>query len=267
MQIGIYNRKAHVFSTDLLIKVTNIIVKKFVKNGSINFNDFDDVKQNIIEKYLIKKEKIESAYTGSAKPETYISAVVFRMALEIIRRDKNKLQQHSTYENNVKIYNREKTINPEEELIIKNEKTYLERVLLTLGNDHIKAILFIKFYFRIMIENNDFKNYIPENKINEAEKILQYNDNIRDKEIYLKLCELHNLFEQKQIKPDAVRMYINKNIDKIINRLNNNGRTFYTKDTLSILFELLYNMNTEKEGEEKKHRISVSILLIIILFA
>ena len=53
------------FSTELLLKISEIVVKKFVKNGSVKYDDYKDVKQSIIEKYLRKKDKIESSFTGN----------------------------------------------------------------------------------------------------------------------------------------------------------------------------------------------------------
>ena len=226
------------FTTESLLKITDIVVKKFVKNGSINYNDFDDIKQSVIEKYLIKKERIESSFTGKSKVETYVSAVIYRMILEYLRSDKNRSKRFSDFEDNSKVFEKEKVINPEEQLIINNEKIYLKRVLLTFGKQRVKLILFVKFYFRLLILIRDLFNYVPENKTDEAMKILRKNENVKDKEIYIRLCEMQNLFEQKKVKPDAVRMFINKNIETIINRLNGEGKAYYTKECLQILFEM-----------------------------
>lgn len=237
------------FSTDMLLKTADIIIKKFVKNGSINYDDFEDTKQNVIEKYLNKKDIIENAFTGAAKPETYISAVIFRMVLEILRSEKNKPKRNSDLSDNSKIFNSEKVINPEEKLIIDNEKKYLERVLLTFGDERIKITLFCKFYFRLLILLVDIKGYIPDIFLKQVMKILDDNKNITDKEVFEKLCEVNNLIEQKKLKSDAIRMYVNKNIDKIIIRINGIRRAYYTKETLLILFEMLYedkNENTVK---------------------
>ena len=224
------------FSIEIVIKIADIVVKKFVKNNSIHYSEFEDVRQSILEKYLLKKDKIEAAYTGQAKPETYISAILYRMVLEIIRTEKNKLLKQSDFEDNITIFNKEKIINPEEQLIIKNEKEFLSRILYTLGEQRAKITLFIKFFYQIQITENDVKQYAVNKDFNHIYNLFQQNKELKDKEIYNILCDVHNFTEEKKIKPDAVRMYINKNIEKIISRLNGrNNRTFYTKKTLGLL--------------------------------
>jgi len=229
------------FSTELLLKTSSIIVKKFVRNGSVKYDDFEDVKQSLIEKYLNKKDKIERSFNGSAKIETYISAVLYRMVLEILRSEKSKTNNSTEFEQIVKFFKTEKVINPEEQLIIENEKKYLQRVLHTLGKERFKISLFIKYYFRIIINVFDLNNYVPNNLIKSVLKILTFKINTKDKEIFSNLSEVQNSFETKKVKPDAVRMFINKNIEKTINRMNGTNRAFYTKNTLSILFEMYYN--------------------------
>ncbi len=235
------NNKIQAFSTELLLKISDIIVKKFIKNGSIKYDDFEDIRQSLIEKYLNKKDKIESSFNGSAKIETYISAVLYRMVLEILRSKKSEANNNSKFEESIKFFNTEKVINPEEQLIIENEKKYLQRVLQTLGKEQFKISLFIKYYFRIIIKSFDLNNYVPSNLIKSLLKILTFEINTKDKEIFSNLSEVQNSFETKKVKPDAVRMFINKNIERIINRMNGTKRAFYTKDTLSILFEMYHN--------------------------
>ena len=166
-----------------------------------------------------------------------MSAILYRMVLEILRSEKNKPEKNLNKSDNPNVFDNRKVINPEEKLIIENEKKYLKRIMLTLGKDRVKIKLFIKFYFRMLIVILDLKNYVPEKFTKKVLGILQHNENIRDKEIYTKLSEAQNIFETKKVKPDAVRMFINKNINKIINRLNGTNRAFYTKESLQILFE------------------------------
>ena len=234
-------RKIEQFTTELLLKTADIIVKRFVKNGSITYDSFEDYKQTIVEKYLLKKEKIEKAYTGQAKPATYISAILYRMVLEVLRKENNTKKNQKKNVEEFFLSNNKTVINPEEQLIINNEKEYLGKVLTTLGKDRFKAILFLKYYFRMNISINELQDYVPLNLINKAHELLKFEGNIKDKDVYRKLCEICNSFEEKKIKQDTVRMFINKIIAKIINRLNANKRAFYTKDTLLTLFELYYS--------------------------
>ncbi len=227
------------FSIEMVIKIADIIVKKFVKNKSIHVSEFDEIKQTIIEKYLQKKDKIEINFTEKSKPETYISAILFRMVLEVLRTERNKNQRYLDFEDNIKIFEKEKIINPEEKLIIQNEKEYLKRVLNTFGKEQVKIILFIKIYYQINITNIEIKNYSKNITCKKILNCLGENKDLKEKEIFLLLSRLQNTAEKKQVKPDAIRMYVNNSIKKILERLNGeNNRTFYTKKTLALLFEV-----------------------------
>ncbi|MEA3495356.1 MAG: hypothetical protein U9R42_04905 [Bacteroidota bacterium] len=239
------SKKNKCFSTDLLLKVCNIIVKMFVKNGRINYSEFDDTKQAVIEKYLSKKSKIESAYNGTAKAETYLSAVIYRMVLETIRGNNSKLKRMINSFEDVDNYSTEKSIDPEQQLLIKNEIVFLQRVMLTLGNKRHQIELYLKYYLGIKLIITDLRIYVPNTVLSDVFNLLKENKLLKKQEKILNLCKIQNIIESKTVKPDAVRMYLNKNIEQIINRLNGNGRAFYTKDSFAVLFELL--CDSEKE--------------------
>ena len=225
------------FSVNKLLKITDIVVKKFIQNGSIVYDDFEDVKQSVMVKYYSKQEKIEGAYNGSAKVDTYLSAVVFRMVLEILRTKKSLIKRRKEYEDYSLLTEKNKVLTPEEVTIINNEVVYLRRVLLTFGREKDKVFLFLKYYFKLRIYLVDLGKFVSVDLENHILEILKYTFELKDKVIYEKLCEVQLLVEKKVTKPDAVRMYINKNIDKISLRMNANHRACYTKETLKTLYE------------------------------
>ena len=227
------------FSIETVIKIADIIVKKFVKSKSIYASEFDDIKQAIIEKYLQKRETIEANFTQKSKPETYISAILFRMVLEVLRTERNKKQKYLEFENNFSILKKDKVITPEEKLIILNEKEYLKRVLNTFGEEKTKITLFIKIYYQINVTKKEINNYSKNIDCKKILKNLGNSKNLKEKEIFLLLSKIQNKAENKQVKPDAIRMYVNNIIKKILYRLNGeNNRTFYTKKNLALLFEV-----------------------------
>ena len=262
MQLIKNRKRKNAFLIGNVIKIADIIVKKFVQNKSIHFSEFDDMKQSIIEKYLLKQDKIETSFTGQSKPETYISAILYRMVLELLRNEKNKYQRQSDFETHIRIFERERIINPEEKLIIQNEKKYLDRVFATFGKEREKIILYIKFFYQVKISEDEIRQYAKNRDYNKLYEIFissqkdmvhQSSDpfkrvgtlkdelNLKDKEIFSLLCEAHNTIDEKKVKPDAIRMYVNNNIKKILERLNGeNNRTFYTKKTLGLLLMVNY---------------------------
>jgi len=232
------SNKIDIFSSSTVIRITEIIVKKFISNKTFQYDEFDDIKQTIIEKFWLKKERIANSFSNKAKPETYISAVIYKMTLEIIRERQNRLKKENEYTDNIKNYGSQKTINPEERLIINNEKEYLKRVFVTLGNERTKTLLFLKAFFRMEIYENDILNYYPKANCPKIMQQLSDSGNMKDKEIYQILSEILSETEEKEVKSDAVRMFVGKQVNKIINRLNNRKeQTYYNKESLEVLME------------------------------
>jgi len=224
-----------------VIIIVEIICKKFVSNGSIQTDQFEDLKQSILEKYLLKKDRILNSFNRTAKIETYISSVIYRMALEVLR---SKLYKRHENSDPIKLSNYNNELDPEEQVILKYEKEYLERVLLTLGKNAKKIILFCKVFFRIMIIKKDLIDYISFNILEKVLKELNRSTLMKDKEVYEMLSKIENQAENKNTKADAVRMFILKQIQKIAERMNFGGRAKYTKESLQILFEITFSKNS-----------------------
>lgn len=242
------------FSTEDVLRIIEIIVKKFIKNGSVFYEDYDEMKQILSEKYWRKQDKIIGGYSGKAKPATYLSAVFYRMVLEVLRNSSGKNDSFRKYEKQMLESEKPKSINPEEEYIIKNELKLFKRVLETFGEEKPKVQLFCKMYFKQHIteaELTGINDGIPERL---KMKLLADNSDMKDKEIYALLCELVNLEANKKVKQDAVRMYIKKSIKNILERLNYGRRAFYTENSLEVLFDMAFNIekNTLTQKEDEK---------------
>jgi DNA-directed RNA polymerase specialized sigma24 family protein len=241
------------FSDEQILTITDIILKKFVKNHGIDYHNFEDFRQEVLEKFYTKKDTIMDAYTGKAKPETYVSAVIYRMTLGVIRNDKNFRKYQADIEPSTELQ-KEKVRTPEEELLIENEKHYLRLVINTLPDTN-KALLFLKTYFRISITQEDLRAYCIKLQGSELSERFNRADEMTDKEIYECLCDAENSIQTKQVKPDAVRMYINKMINVLLIRLNGrNQRCYYTKDSLAYLFELVFQLNDKQNASGVQKR-------------
>ncbi|MCQ2975396.1 MAG: hypothetical protein MJ211_11380 [Bacteroidales bacterium] len=232
--------ESKVFSIKMVTTIADIIVKKYIKVGIIESTDYEDTKQTLIEKYYTKKERIESIYDSRSKPETYISAVLYKMLLEILRNKNAKEKHFEDYKQKVLKNDKQHEITPEEKLILENEKKYLNRVIATFGNESNKIILFCKMFFRIKPTNFDLESYTKKTCNKELETYIQIDGSENDKDIFEKLCNLCNIVENKDNKPDAIRMYVNKTNAKLINRLNGNNRANYNEESLGLLFDMLY---------------------------
>lgn len=240
-------------------QLAQIVINKFVARGVIPFADKDDIKQSVVEKYLLKENKIAESFSGKAQPRTYCSAVIYKMTCELIRSEMKNWKNINNDASEMLVDNRDTALNPEQSTIIENEVDLLEKGLITFGKERSKIELFLKYYFRIELNKKDFKGYSEGSE--EEQNILRTDVNTKDKEIYENLCKLVNHQEKKVVQPDAIRMYINKHLTSIITRLNGRmGRANYTKETLGILFEI-YSKKTEKNFDT-----SLSAFVLFFLF-
>lgn len=226
------------------MKIMDIMIKKFIKNKQIEREDFNEIKQILVEKYLGKQSSIKDAFTYKSKIETYLSAVIYRMILEIIREQYSYKNRVKRIEKVINDDSRQTTLSPEEILIIEDEKIYLKRVIETFGAEKDKVLLFLKIYFQINYTAEDINNYCR--GIN-ADILPDYSGpdkRLTDKETYEYLCKICLYAENKEIFPDAIRMYLKKITDKLIARMNGKyNRAFYTKESLGILMEMVYQKN------------------------
>ena len=91
----------------------------------------------------------------------------------------------------------------------------------------------------ISIKEYELKNYCNNYKKGLCEELRKSSEKLKDKFIYDKLRDLVEICEKKQLKADAIRMYINKHISAITERMNGKFSTAnYTKESLGILMEI-----------------------------
>ena len=228
------------FSTELLNKITSIIVKKFIRSGGIDPDDYDDMTQTLRAKYLAKKEHIESLYKGEAQPQTYMSSVLRMMMLEVLRQSQKSKVDTVDIE---KATNTEfdRSPSPEQKAIIENEKGHFQRVMATMGKDRAKIMMCLKKINRLRVTPQDFDDYLDGRPDNGARKYLEDDVEAHNKDIYASLCNITNLVEGSQNKPDAIRIWLGNKTDQIIKRMNSGNRSKYDNDSLAILLELMYS--------------------------
>ena len=98
-------------------------------------------------------------------------------------------------------------------------------------------------FFRIKPSEQDLKAYAKSKADDNLAKSILIEGTELDKVIFEKLCTLCNTVENKDNKPDAVRMYVGKTNGKIITRLNQNRQTNYNEESLALLFDMVYTTN------------------------
>lgn len=230
----IHSNSKLISDTELLL-LSGKVVARYVKAGTIPTKEEEDVKMAIVEKFLIKHDSIKKAFSGKAKVSTYCIAVLNRMCCEIIRKE----LKHWKIDNNEVPDVPNNIISHADKLVISDEVKLLHKILLLFGDEFVKIKLFLAFYFQLNIYENDIAGYSLNKKVRE----LFSDSGVKNKgEIFECLTEAVGIVEKKEVKADAVRMWLNKNTDKIIQRLNGAfGRANYDKDSFQILFEYYYS--------------------------
>ncbi len=233
-----YNNKG-LISTKSLYEIAEKVVNHFIGKRVIPFADRKDFIQSVVEKYYTKRDRIENGYSGKAKISTYVTSVIYKMTCEEIRSEIKHWKQQKEDANLMLEMKKDNSLSPEQELIISNEKILLQKAFLTLGKESAKAKLFLKCYYRLPVSENELKEYAQDKHQVDLMKKIKQNPMDKDKDVYEKLAVLLEMIEEKMVQVDAVRMYVNKMVNRIINRLNGrNQRSSYTKETLGYLMEL-----------------------------
>ena len=228
---------------DMVVAIANRVVSRYVYRLVIPAREKEDVVMAIVEKFLNQKEKIERAFEGKSKITTYFIAILNRMCCEVIRKESR--HWYSIVEGEPQMnesLQQTKPFETEKRFAISNEVKRLNNTLLLFNGERAKLNLFLKFYFDLPIEYSEIKDY----SLEKAEAVKEMFEDAEQKskgELFEILSQVVNLVEGKSVKGDAVRMWMNKQIDIILTRLNLNGISNHDKDSLVILLEMQQNQN------------------------
>jgi len=229
------------FSTELLNKITSILVKRFISSGSLMPDDYDDMVQTLRTRYLAKKDHIESLYKGDAQPQTYMTSVLRMMMLEELRSmQKSRIVTEDIDSEGYHLEKPDRSLSPEQQAIIDNEKQHLRRVLMTLGKDRAKILMCMKMQYRIPVTDLEWHDYLAGRDPNGAREYLGFDEGEHNKDIFARLCNITNLVEGASNKPDAIRIWLSTKTEQVIKRMNSTGRSKYDSETLGILMECMY---------------------------
>jgi hypothetical protein len=237
-------------SDEHLLKLTDLVVNRYVASGTIPVKEKEDVKMSIIEKFLQKKQVIQDSFSGKAKVSTYCMAILNRMCCEVIRKEIKFWKEYSIDQLDKEIVDYKNT---SAHLLIQDEIKLLQRILQLFENGPNKIRLFLAYFYQLPILKKDVSAY----DINYFEHKLWdiFSDStLKNKSgIFENLAIAVQKAEQKQIKADAVRMWLNKSIQYMLNRLNGPfNRANYTAESLQILFEYYYTQRIQDKQKLKK---------------
>ncbi len=223
---------------DEMKDIATKVVSRYILRSAIPEREKEDVIMTILEKFLLQKDRIDHAFEGKSKKTTYYIAIMNRMCCEIIRKEKKHWYPVDDDMHEFEIYKPvHYTSDTEKNLIIKEEVKRLANAMLFFNGQGSKINLFVKYYFRISLDESDIQNYSGD-KFLEVYAVLSDDSPKNKSDLFERLAFVTNLVEQKNVKGDSVRMWVNKQLDVILNRINMNGIYNHTRESLQILMEL-----------------------------
>lgn len=227
-------------NNDELLIIAAKIVTRYIISGSVPEKEKEDIVMAMIEKFIANQDKIYASFKGESKLSTYVIAVLNRMCCEVIRKE------FKHWQNKTPDYISEPITSDNSsafQLIINDEIVVL-RHLFQLMPDGIKFIVFLAYYFRLPCRLNYLASYNINYLKLGLESLLEIKNDQSKADIFIVLANIVNLTEGKDVQSDAVRIWLNKSMEKIIGRLNGtNGRANYDKESFQILFEYFYALN------------------------
>jgi len=224
---------------ETVIKISKKVVSKYVARSVIPLRDKEDVEMAVVEKFLNKKDKIINDFEGKSKIVTYFTAVINRMCCEVIRKEQKHWYSVPENEQNDDKNKDSTTLKHEAEkrFVITSEVKRLSKAMLFFNGINAKVNLFIKFYYDIPLNDNDIISYSEEDK-KFITDVLVSQQKYSKSDKFEKLALIVNKAEGKNIRGDAVRIWLNKQINVLLNRLNNNSSSNHNAESLGLLFEI-----------------------------
>jgi hypothetical protein len=221
-----------------LLVLAEKVVSRYVNKGVVPSREREDTQMIIVEKFLDKQKKIEDNYSGKANITTYCISVLNNMCCEVIRKElkhwKNELDDMPEGDSSNHYSASQKTI-------IQDEINYLDKILILFDKEKSKINIALSYYYQLELRNTDIVEYNQSYNKENISPIKINNDKINKGDIINNLSDYICQVENKNIKPDAVRMWLKKTTNTIVTRLNGPfGRTHYDQDSFQVLYEL-YN--------------------------
>lgn len=222
-----------------LLSLVRKVVRHYVRRGSIPQRESDDVVMSIAEKFLDRKNLIDARFKGEAKKTTYYIAVMHRMCCEVIRAQHRNWQLVDDSVDSRMECMASDDYETERQMMLDQEVNRLKHLLAFTQDDRAKLILFFKVYFDLQLHEQDVQLYAKNRTKEVMLLLLESTDRSKDS-IFDRLSKTVNVVEKKQIKKDAVRMWFNSQLERLLTRMNMHDGSRHTKESLSVLLEMMF---------------------------
>lgn len=227
-----------VISVDAIMELVSNVVMRYVAKSSIPVREKEDVEMAIIEKFLKQQDKINDSFQNRSSIKTYYIAVINRMCCEVIRSESKHWHSVSDVDMDRVIDSGPAIgMKADRPLILKKEIRRLSNVMLVFNEERCKVSLFLKYLFDIPMTDSEIREYTKD-KFGEVRTFFNRDEEMSQAEVYNALAHIANRVEGKEVKGDAIRMWMNKQIELILNRMNNHDESNHGRESLKILLEM-----------------------------
>ena len=223
-----------------LLEIVQKVISRYVAKGSIPKRESQDAEMAVFEKFWNNREKIFDSFQGRSQLTTYCIAVANRMCCEFIRKEKKHWNQLNETMETVAEKNNTHQYEAEKELHFNNEVKRFSRTLGLFNGESAKLKLFLKYYLDIPLQESDIEPYRGDNQTSIL-SLLNQEKGVSKGEKFENLAKVVNLVENKEVKSDSVRMWLNNRFETLLNRLNGNGITSHNQDSVTVLLEMMHN--------------------------
>ena len=237
------NNNIEAMPIETIVDIAVRVVSRYVYRSVIPAREKDDVVMSIVEKFINNRTKIQRSFEGKAKVTTYIIAILNRMCCEVIRRESKhwySIEELDGYHN--KSEEATLPIEAEKNFAIMNEINRLNNALLFFNGELAKTRVFLKCLFDLPYNFSDISEYAG-SRAEQVKVLLETVEQENQGDKFETLAKIVNFVEGKSVKGDAIRMWLNKQIDTILNRLNRNGISNHNKESLALLLEIQQTQN------------------------
>jgi len=227
-----------VVTPDQLMEIVKKVISRHVAKGSIPKREASDAEMSVFEKFWDNRRKIFNSFEGRSQITTYCIAVANRMCCEFIRKEKKHWNQmHENMETVAELRHNTSRYEAEKNILVNQEVKRFSNALHFFNGERSKLKLFLKYYFDVPVKHSDAEDYFQNNP-EAVLSLLNQSGKYSKKEKFEMLAELVNRVEEKNIKSDSVRMWLNDRIDTLLRRLNGEGISMHNNESLAILLEM-----------------------------
>jgi len=231
--------------------IQKLVFKVLISQGYFPVEESEELVHRVLENLLLREEMIINSFQGRAKFTTYLSVIIINICREIrdklIRQRQNNislrifpgLSELSYYFEKIP----DRTILPDDSLIIYQYVKKLHLIFLTYGDESMKLVICLKAFSGIRLDPGDVDLvHLPPDESAKATEIIERINEMENgsprKELFQMLSRLFFITENKSQSSEALRKWIEYYKKQFILILNGNPpHAAFTMETFDLLFE------------------------------